>query len=425
MQITRFSVHNVLRISELSVPMDGRNLVLIGGRNGQGKTSAVDALVMALAGKRGFEFPEKPLTEGEDIGHVEVDLHDGEETLTVRRCFERRDNGSVKTWLELRDSAGELAPEPQTLINRWMKTKALDPMRIEDLDAKKQRALLCDLVGVSDYLAACEAEHQAVYEERSGVNARGKAAKVRVDDMPFTPGLPEEEIILAELSSELAEKAKANAESESLEQNRKVAATKVVSLTAKLEQLQARMEKAVTELHEAKAEKEKLDAAEVVKWDLEELKGRIHEAEKTNRLIRQNRARAAADVDYQDLRSEYRRLTENLSEIRGKLQRSLEQAQWPVAGLCVDENGPVYNGLPVSQASTAERMRLWCRVSAALRPELRLLVFRDGNALDNESLAELDKFLQEQEFQAVVEFVTRSPEDEGQCVVVLEDGREK
>lgn len=425
MQITKFEVHNVLRISDLSVPMDGRNLVLIGGKNGQGKTSAIDALVMALAGKRGFEFPERPLTEGETEGHVEVDLDNGEETLTVRRCFERRDDESIKTWLELRDSTGQLSAEPQTILNEWMKTKALDPMRIEDLDAKRQRVLLCDLVGISEYLEACNTEYQAVYEERSGVNARGKAAKLRVADMPFTKDLPEDEIILADIGNELAEKAKENAEAEQLGQNRKVASTQVVTLQGKVEQLQARLEKAMVDLQEARAELARLEEFEPVIHDLSELKEKIKEAETTNRLIRQNRARSAATVDLDDLRDESESLGKKLTEIKGKVQKALQQAQWPVEGLSVDDNGPVYQGLPVTQASTAERMRLWCRVSAALDPELRLLVFRDGNSLDNESLAELDRFLQEQGFQAIVEFVTRSSADEDRCVVVLEEGRAK
>ena len=50
MNVLRLQVHNIMRISDLDLDLDGHHLVLVGGKNGQGKTSAIKSLLMALCG---------------------------------------------------------------------------------------------------------------------------------------------------------------------------------------------------------------------------------------------------------------------------------------------------------------------------------------------------------------------------------------
>ena len=49
----------------------------------------------------------------------------------------------------------------------------------------------------------------------------------------------------------------------------------------------------------------------------------------------------------------------------------------------------------------------------------------DGNDLDNETLAALEQTLIDNDFQMLLEFVTRSEEDEERCAVVFHEGRPK
>ena len=69
MQVLKYEAHNVLGVKDVKFDLAGRHLFLVGGKNGQGKTSALTALVMALAGKSGMsDYPEIALRKGEKKG---------------------------------------------------------------------------------------------------------------------------------------------------------------------------------------------------------------------------------------------------------------------------------------------------------------------------------------------------------------------
>jgi hypothetical protein len=141
-------------------------------------------------------------------------------------------------------------------------------------------------------------------------------------------------------------------------------------------------------------------------------------------VVQSNLKFMEADSRLKELRKDSARLTAELEGIQQRRQDALKQAEWPIPGLGVDSEGLLFNGLPVSQASQAEGIRLWCSISAALNPALRLLIFKNGNDLDPESMRGLGEFLEESDMQAVIEYVTRSETDEEQCVVVLKEGQQ-
>src|SRR5262245_46003478 len=75
MKVVRYTAQHVLRLSDVDFNLEGRHLFLVGGKNSQGKTSALTALLMALCGRSGLEkYPEIQLKEGEDEGNVRVEL---------------------------------------------------------------------------------------------------------------------------------------------------------------------------------------------------------------------------------------------------------------------------------------------------------------------------------------------------------------
>jgi hypothetical protein len=81
------------------------------------------------------------------------------------------------------------------------------------------------------------------------------------------------------------------------------------------------------------------------------------------------------------------------------------------------------NGLPFEQASTSQRIMASVKVGMALNPKLRLLVCQHGSDLDNDTLSVLEQAAKENDFQLLIETVTRTEADEERCAVIIEDGR--
>jgi recombinational DNA repair ATPase RecF len=87
-KINCLQIENVKRVSAVQMECGENALTIIGGKNGQGKTSVLDAIMWALGGDR-FR-PTNPIHEGAEEASVSVQLSNG---ITVERGGK---NGAMK-----------------------------------------------------------------------------------------------------------------------------------------------------------------------------------------------------------------------------------------------------------------------------------------------------------------------------------------
>jgi len=105
--------------------------------------------------------------------------------------------------------------------------------------------------------------------------------------------------------------------------------------------------------------------------------------------------------------------------IRGNRRNLLAGLKTPLDGLTLAEDARqvVWGELPFDQASQSEQLRVSLAITAALNPELRIALVRDGSLLDDEHLAQLARWATEQQFQVWLERVGTDG-----ASVVIEDG---
>ena len=83
--------------------------------------------------------------------------------------------------------------------------------------------------------------------------------------------------------------------------------------------------------------------------------------------------------------------------------------------------GVTYNGVPFSQASSAEQIRVSVAMAMAMNPKLRVLRIKDGSLLDDDAMDMLKKLAVKEDFQVWVERVGNGSED----AIVIEAGEVK
>ena len=88
-------------------------------------------------------------------------------------------------------------------------------------------------------------------------------------------------------------------------------------------------------------------------------------------------------------------------EKEGRVARAI----FPVPGLAFGHDGLLLEGVPFEQASQAEQIRVSVAMGAALHPQLRVLLVRDGSLLDERSLALLGELAAERDLQVWLERV--------------------
>ena len=101
---------------------------------------------------------------------------------------------------------------------------------------------------------------------------------------------------------------------------------------------------------------------------------------------------------------------------------SIEAAEMPVAGISLSDESVMFNGQPLSQASSAEQLKVSVAMAFALKPRLKICLIRDGSLLDENSLKLVAGMAEEADAQVWLEKVSS---DGAGCSVVIEDGMVK
>lgn len=427
MKLLRLQVRNIMRVSELDLNLEGHHLVLIGGKNGQGKTSAIQALLMALCGKRGMDFPEVPLKDGEREGSILI-ATDGDDELqdlngfTIEMKFRRTRGGKIDQTFEVRDSTGDEAPTPRAILDRLFNLRALDPLEFEKSKPKDRVNLIRQMLGLD--FSELDTEYAETFTERTVLNRGIKQTEAQIAAVKVPAGAPPERIALPALLAERDAAVKANQEivktQDAIADHQEDANRATAAIQRLMDQ--------VDHLKKERKQNEALVAEYTAKLgsmspiDTAPIDERIQNAESLNAAFDLKVKRDELRVQERAQVKRADELTDRLEEIKATKQKMMEEAKWPVPGMSFDEDGVLLNGLPFEQASRAERIRTSVKIAMAMNPKLRLMVTQHGSDCDMDTLKQLEELLVAEDYQLLAEFVTRSPADEGLCAVVFEDG---
>lgn len=421
MRIVQLTSENIKRIRAITITPNG-NTVIIGGDNGQGKTSAIDSIAMALGG--GKLIPSTPIRRGQKHARIEVDL--GE--LIVERRFTSK--GSTLTVMP--KDGRDPFKSPQGVLDKLVGKLSFDPLEFVTMKPDAQLKTLKDLVGLD--LSDLDAKRKALYDERYLVNVEAKQLEGQVEGLHEHKGIPDEPVSVEVLLADIDAAETHNAQQTSLqrlvedqvtegERNREA----VVRCEEEIERLRQRA-------MELKAEqvkfRERADVSATLVAELqgkveafkpkdtETLKEQIRTAGELNRKIQENESRKTLTSLMRKKNAESLNLTNKIEDVDGEREQRLAETEFPVKGLSFSEIGVMLNGLPFEQASSAEQLKVSIAMGIAMNPKLKVLLIRDGSLLDENSLATVAKMAADNGAQIWLE-VVGNRED---CSVVIEDG---
>lgn len=420
LKIVELSAENVKRLKAVTIKPDG-NTIVIGGNNGQGKSSTLDAIAYALGGKS--LIPNEPIRKGQKNARVRVDL--GEFVV------ERRFTASGST-LAVLSKDGAKYPSPQAILDKLVGDLSFDPLAFVSMKPSQQLETLKTAVGVS--FADLEELHRQAYDERTVVNREVKQLEGQFNGLPFHEDAPEEPVSVESLLTELQQIKKHNAQVQLLANNKRTVTEQIQRVDDQVElvndeirTLQQRFEALNKQKKDLKARQAELlqnlkeyesQSAELDLKDEQPIMCDIQHVGLVNQKVQDNTRRRELEALLQAKREESENLTDRLSEIEKQKERRLAEAQFPVPTLSFSDSGVLLNGLPFEQASSAEQLRVSVAMGMAMNPRLKVLLIRDGSLLDENNLALLAQMASDNGVQVWLERVGRGQE----VSVVIEDG---
>ena len=154
MKIINFKSKNVKGVKAIDItPKD--NMVIISGKNGAGKTSALDSIWYVLCWKAGASQTPMPIRKGEKEAEAEVTLckdltaEDVEQGKTPEVLFivKRALKTNGNTQLKVTNGKGLKYTTPQKLLDDFIGYLSFDPRLFSQMKGREQRQVLIDLTG--------------------------------------------------------------------------------------------------------------------------------------------------------------------------------------------------------------------------------------------------------------------------------------
>lgn len=398
MKIVNLQAENVMRLKAVEITPEGA-VVLVGGNNGEGKSSTLNAMWLALGGGSASKAIARPVRDGADEAVVRLDLGD----IVVTRKWK---GGKSSLTVESKDGAKYASP--QTILDKLVGKLAFDPLEFAQYPADKQREILLSLVDLPGDPADLDAKRKGLFDQRTDVNRQVKQLDGALQNLPPVPAnTPDEELSITALLKDLGAAQESN-------RRRRLIENDVAQNLLLIDRLKAQLKQAEEDLVGNRAE---LAAAPAL-IDTEALRETIEDAENINANVRAKQERQGILESRAGAQTAADHLTKQMAELDATKAEWLANANYPVTGLGFDDTGVTYNGIPFKQASSAEQLRISTAMGMALNPELRVMHIRDGSLLDDRSLDLISRMAEANDFQVWIERV--GTKDEG--AVIISDG---
>lgn len=418
-RITRVTARDFKSLDWLEISPGHECLILLHGPNRSGKTSALDALTAALAGKR--SQPEHPIRDGQPSATIEVELSDAarQVILTAKRSITQR--GQTLDLTRTDHSGAVNVSKPQTTLSALLPAIMFRPLAFSEAPPADQTAMLADATGRSAEL------HAAIEERRKARRAKAELQQrldMLADQTKGQPTTPADSAKLAEAKQRLSDAAAATdqrnalqtainqADADRTEAQRETrhaqaliseAEQQIESLKLKIDQqrnaltqLAARDQRAEQAIHQHKQQLATLPPP-IQASEMQQLQATIQAA---GADAARAEAAAAAQARIAETRRQLADAERAYDAARSAATGIIANAEPLPDGLAIDDDDkPTYNGRPLGNLSGSERDLVAVKIAAAANPKMADVLLDEVGRLDDDSLAALVRYAQQHELR--------------------------
>lgn len=408
MKIINLKSKNIKGIKAIDItPKD--DVVIISGKNGAGKTSALDSIWYVLCWKAGAGKTPMPIRKGEKEAEGEVTLCEDlspddiakdkipEVLFIVNRVWTSDD----KTQLKVTNGKGLKYTTPQKLLDDFIGYLSFDPRLFSQMKGKEQRQVLIDLTGFDT--TEIEKKIAFLYDQRLEKGREVKMLTGNREEITIKD-LPEELISVADINNELQEAMVINTKIDDSIRNKEQALIDI-------ERLNSLIVSCNNFLQTNK------------KIPIDSLKEKLSESQEMNEQIRARDRNRIADRKENKAKNEYDDFTQEINDQTKIMVDGLKE-NWhkiPDQKLSLTETEIAYDGTPYSQISYSEQLKICIKIGMALNPRLKVLRISDWTLLDNKSKETVRQMSKEFGYQIWAEEVDES----GNIGFYIEEGEIK
>ncbi|HRK09359.1 MAG TPA: AAA family ATPase [Pseudobdellovibrionaceae bacterium] len=420
-----------LELFECAIDPD-KGIVTVGGQNGAGKSSLLDAILAALV--RPDPRTKSPVNANSEKADIMLAIGTSETEIEYKvwRGFTRGGSLAIKV-----QRGGSLLQDSAGALNDLLGKTFVDPIQFIEMQPRDQRKTLADLIGLD--VTSFDTAIQEAKDSEKRADQHQKSLEAKVQDLPWHDDAPEEELSAAELSRALTEALAHNQKIDSAAQEieaKRRESDRLIAAAAECDREIERLRELIA-LQEQKKVEYRTQSAEALsgipeletlataeKIDPSHITTKIGEIEALNNKRRDNQARLRARDLWKEAEDQLKVAIEKRKEAESAKRAALARAKFPVPDLGFDADQVTYKGYPFAQASGAEQIRVAVGIALAMRGRLGLLLIKDASKLDNATLEILAAEANRLGAQVICEIVANQTDDgwDKDCDFYIVDG---
>jgi len=408
LKINNFEIENVKRVKAVKLEPTPNGLTVIGGKNGQGKTSVLDAIAWALGGDK-FK-PSTAIRDGSMVApSLKVTLSNG---LIVER-------GGKNSSLKVIDTNGNKAG--QQLLNEFIEQLAINLPKFMAANSNEKASILLQIIGVEDQLRELDTQENQLYNRRTEIGRIADQKKKFALEMVSYSEAPKELVSASELIKRQQDILARNGENARKRDNVQQLRNRHSYLNEKINELKDKLNELVNEQNNVYSDLETAHKSvkELVDESTAELEDSINNIDAINVKVRANFDREKAEIDAEDYSKQYANLTADIEEIRKSKNDLLNNANLPLPELSVENGELIYKGFKWDNMSGAEQLKVATAIVRKLNPNCGFVLMDKLEQMDVETMKDFGAWLEAEGLQVIATRVSTSKDE---CSIIIEDG---
>jgi len=399
MRILNFKAENFKKIVAIDITPKG-NVVIFSGKNGAGKTSAIDSIWSTLQWRAGKKINPSPIREGEKFANVTITFED---FIVNRKWF---DTG--KTTLTVTNREGLVKLSPQEMLDKFIGVLSFDPSVFYTMTPKEQRDIFLKITGVD--VDSFDNKIASIYETRK---AKGQEVKLLAGEREEVPeGLPEEPINISGLSDSYDKAIWLNNKIQKAQLDYKSNTIRISNIEGDIQNFKNQILDLENENKEIIKENDKIKEwfTENKPVETELLKDKITNAYETNKHIEARGRNNQKWIKHNKAKAEYEEFTEAIKTIEEDKKKALEGSKLTIKDLTIDDEGLKRKGFPINQLAESDKILLAMEIGMTLNPDFKCIFLRNYTLLDSDSKKVVDDFAEKYGYLVICEQVDSTGE---------------
>ena len=413
MIITGMRIDNFKKIEFVDQKLDPK-MNIISGKNGSGKTSMIESMIMAIEGKTAMgKSPERLIRTGSDKSVVEVSLMNGQgKELTIERTI-------TPKGVYLKASYEDGTSVTQTDLNLIMDSSTINMMGLLHMKPADQIDFMKKVGGIDT--DAVEKEYKDKYADRRVLNRVHSDAQTLVKSLGEVPEVKEVDIqaSLAEIDA----MDKHNKKMEAIQAEIKSMSLVPDSAEREIEVHNTAIAKATKVIADAKAAitAKKAEVKEATKKiaakrktlkprkDTAPIREELKESDKTNK-------EAARYIRYVESVDAEGKALKEVNVVQVEMDALIRQRDDIITNSTLPFNnikfhkelGVLVDDIAFDDMSTAQKIKTMAKIYMKSSPALKVIYIQDGSLLDADTLQEMVAMSELKDFQFLIEIVGES-----------------